>query len=271
MHTRSQPVSDIKNWKQFTQLVRSKGCYLLKNLGNFPDAILVSGCQRSGTTILSRIITQSKEMEKYWFGPDDELDAALILSGYAEHQPSHQRYCFQTTYLDECYQEYYDHKGNFKLIWVIRNPYSVAFSLMYNWAPGALDGTFGKTATHLLSGYEQMAYKFLGTKCFSKVYKASLIYKAKTLQLIELFRNFEPSYLFVVDYDEMVLNKDAIFSKIYEFVNLEYDPSYTEQLHHQSINKKNQLSRREIKIVEKIANPYYEKAQKLLSTSYKLQ
>ena len=90
----------------------------------FGGAILVTGCQRSGTTILSRIITRSDGMVDYWFGRDDELDAALILSGHVWHSPVG-RYCFQTTYLNECYEEYFQCDLNQKIIWMIRSPYSV--------------------------------------------------------------------------------------------------------------------------------------------------
>ena len=76
----------ITTWRQFTAQIRSKGHGLLKTLDDFPNAVLVTGCQRSGTTMMSRIITQSEGMVDYWTGPDDELDAALILSG-SNHRP----------------------------------------------------------------------------------------------------------------------------------------------------------------------------------------
>jgi len=66
----------IKSWNDFTRRVRPKGCVLLGRLDEFPRPILVTGCQRSGTTMLSRIITQSEGMTDYWFGKDDESDAA---------------------------------------------------------------------------------------------------------------------------------------------------------------------------------------------------
>jgi hypothetical protein len=48
-------------------------------------------------------------MTQYYFGSDNELDAALILSGRVAHEPQG-RYCFQTTYLNECYSEYFEHR-----------------------------------------------------------------------------------------------------------------------------------------------------------------
>ena len=124
-------IGDIQSWKRFHKEVRLKGCHLLRMLGKFKNPVLVAGCQRSGTTILSRVITQSDGMVNYPSRPDDELDAALILSGVEEHE-SRGRYCFQTTYLNECYTEYFRDEYDYKLIWVLRNPFSVVYSMKYN-------------------------------------------------------------------------------------------------------------------------------------------
>ena len=135
-------------WEEFDRSVRSRGCSLLTRIHEFPHAVLVAGCQRSGTTMLARILTDSEEMVKYYFSSRDELDAALILSGRVEHE-SRGRYCFQTAYIDDCYREYYERDGDFKIIWMIRNPLSVAHSMLYNWRdrfldhPVGLDGRFG--------------------------------------------------------------------------------------------------------------------------------
>ena len=123
---------DTQSWKRFHNEVRTNGCNLLDNLIEYPDSVLVSGCQRSGTTILARVITQSEGMVNDWRRSDDELDAALILSG-KEKRKNVGRYCFQTTYLNECYGEYFNKNYKFKLIWVLRNPLSVIYSMRYNW------------------------------------------------------------------------------------------------------------------------------------------
>jgi hypothetical protein len=120
----------ITDWGQFARRVRVDGCELLMNLDSFSDTILVAGCQRSGTTALSRLITESEGMTNFWFGQDDELDAALILAGRVQCE-NQGRHCFQTTYIDDNYHEYFDHK-NYKMIWVIRNPYSVVYSMLNN-------------------------------------------------------------------------------------------------------------------------------------------
>src|SRR5690606_4816997 len=73
--------SDEWDWPRFHREVRGEGRRLLCRLDRFPDAVLISGCQRSGTTMLSRIIRESAGMANYRRRDDDELDAALILAG----------------------------------------------------------------------------------------------------------------------------------------------------------------------------------------------
>ena len=75
----------------------------------------MSGCQRSGGTMLAGILSKSDGIVDFAWSKDDELDAALILSGYEDHV-AQGRYCFQTTFLNECYQEYFEHTPDFKLI-----------------------------------------------------------------------------------------------------------------------------------------------------------
>jgi hypothetical protein len=214
--------------------------------------------------MLARIITRSAGMVNYWFGKDDELDAALILSGYVAHTPQG-RYCFQTTYLDESYKEYYEHHGPFKIIWLIRNPYSVVTSLMYNWRSSALSGTFRKCGANQLDGMEKKIYSIGGARWISRPRQASFLYKAKTLQLLELVDKLGSDRIFVVDYDDLVLDSDTILKQIYSFVDLDYDPEYAKQIHRKSISKKSRLSEREKRIIRDIAEPVYQKAQLLRS------
>ena len=249
----------ITTWPQFTASIRSRGCQLLKRLDDFPNAVLVTGCQRSGTTMLARIITQSEGMINYWFGPDDELDAALILSGEVD-APTPGRYCFQTTYLDECYHEYYEHTGDYKIIWMIRNPYSVVYSLLYNWSPASLDGTFQKCAAQQLTGADAYLYRLIGLQAVRRVRRACLLYKAKTRQLLELFQSLGSERILIVDYDELVTHKDQVLPQIYNYIDLDYNSGYSAQIHSQSIDKKSQLSPKEKQQIHRIAEPLYKEA-----------
>ena len=166
----SRPYKDvgpIKTWKAFDSRVRPLGCSLLNRLTRYRDAILVAGCQRSGTTMLSSIILKSHGIVDYTVeNVDDELMGALILCGIVEHCQAG-RYCFQTTYLDECYKEYFEEKYDFKLIWIIRNPYSVVYSMVYNWSRRALNDLFRRCGSQLLCSTDLLRYKVLG--CYGLV------------------------------------------------------------------------------------------------------
>ena len=254
--------SPITNWRQYTAQIRAKGRGLLKTLDDFSNAVLVTGCQRSGTTMMSRIIFQSEGMVNYWTGKDDELDAALILAG-VNPPPSPGRYCFQTTFLDGFYKEYYQHTGNYKIIWVLRNPYSVVTSLLYNWAPPSLDGTFESFPAKELKGMDAARYRLRGIKAFSRPRRACEIFKAKTTQLFELYEAFGPEKIMIVDYDDLVLHKETILPTIYDFIDLAYDPAYHEKIHHKSLKKKSRLTEEETSTIRKHAEPIYNRAIEL--------
>lgn len=260
---------DITMWSQFTEKIRKKDRQLLARLDDFPGAVLIAGCQRSGTTMLARIITQSAGMVNYWFGSDDELDAALILSGYVAHEPNG-RYCFQTTFLDDHYREYFSHK-DFQLIWVLRNPFSVVYSLLYNWKSRSLDGTFSQSGADLLAGSEKLKYKILGVKSIARAKKACLLYNSKINQLLQLLEVLTSDNLKVIDYDHLVNNKKVTLPEIYQWINLGYRDEYADQIHTQSLNKKKQLLTAEAACVKGLSQPVYEYALAktgLLQVSY---
>ncbi len=250
-------------WPQFKQATLAKECNLLKRLDEFPNSILVTGCQRSGTTMLSRIITGSKGMVNYYFGPDDELDAALILAGMVQHTPQG-RYCFQTTYLDQCYREYYQHGSAFKIIWVLRNPFSTIYSLLYNWPSRALDNTFKSFAAPSLGGPDKLAYKLLGLKGVSRVKRAASIYNSKLTQLFELHAKLGVTRIQVVDYDDLVLNKTTLLPKLYRFIELDYQPAYADKIHSKSLKKSSGLSEQEHKTIQRLCEASYLRAKELL-------
>jgi hypothetical protein len=254
----------ITSWQQFRQLTQSHGCHYLQRLDDFPNSVLIAGCQRSGTTMLARIITQSEGMVNYWFGADDELDAALILGGYVEHEPIG-RYCFQTTYLDQCYYEYFEHQGDFKIIWVLRNPFSVVYSLMYNWSSLALENTFHNCGAHLLSGTDRWLFKLLGTKYISKVKLACLLYNAKVSQIFELLPKLGPHRVAVVDYDDLVSQKNVILPRIFTFIDLAYRAEYADNIHSQSLNKASRLSEEEVVTIKTLSLPVFMKAHRMVN------
>jgi hypothetical protein len=254
--------SKIKTWKQFSRHVRPRGCRLLIRLDRFPNSILVTGCQRSGTTMLSRVITQSEGMTNYWFGKDDELDAALILSGEVDH-PSMGRHCFQTTFLNECYREYFDHNCRYQIIWVLRNPFSVVYSLMYHWRRWTLNELFQGCGAELLDDAMAARYQRYGLIGVPKIIKACLSFNGKVSQLFELKKRIRENSMMIVDYDQLVTERQRSLKKIYNFIGLPYKKQYGVLIHQKSTAKKNLLSDKEQSIVKKICLPVFEEASKL--------
>ena len=255
--------SSINSWKDFAKSVRSKGCSLLKRLDSFPDSILVTGCQRSGATILSRILTQSDGMVDFSSGEDDELDAALILSGFVEHTPRG-RYCFQTTYLNECYMEYFHHRNGAKIIWVLRNPYSVVYSMLHNWRSFALNELFLNCGSEFLTEKEKKRMKIFGKYGVNKLRKACCAYVGKTRQVFALKAGLSADAIMFVEYDDLVKNRETRLPAIYDFIGLTYHPEYAERLHRRSLKKAMALSARERAEIARFCDQVFGKAMTLV-------
>jgi hypothetical protein len=226
----------IRSWRQFDRLVRFRNDKLLVTLDNFRNPVLVAGCQRSGTTALSRLITGSEGMTAFQFGRDDELDAALILSGWAPLTPEG-RYCFQTTYLNNSYPEYFEH-DNYKLVWVLRNPASVIYSMLYNWRIDALNRLFKHSGSALLENdREQWRYRHLGALFIPRIKRACLSYHARVSEVFRLREKIGKDQLFIVDYDLLTNHKEVVLPVIYDYIGLPYQMSYADRIHSGSVNK----------------------------------
>lgn len=255
-----------KGWKTFARDVRSKGCGLLGHLGDYPDSILVSGCQRSGTTVLSRLFRLSPEIASISTSVDDELLGANMLAGQTAADEAG-RYCFQTTYLNECYREYFSQSAPFKLVWVVRNPYSVVYSMLYNWRRFPLNELFESCGVHLLSGKPYERYRRFGALGVNPLTRACLGYAGKQEQIISIARELGSSRLFVVDYDDLVSQKEELIPELFRFAELPYDPRYSEMLASTSLGKEKRLTRRERNIIKEECEPVYERVRKLVTTN----
>jgi hypothetical protein len=256
--------SNINTWQKFHRTVRSQGCHLLARLDEFQNSILVTGCQRSGTTMLSRMITQSNGMANYWFGPDDELDAALILSGFVEHVPNG-RYCFQTTYLNECFNEYYDHDNSHKIVWVLRHPFAVVHSMLNNWKNFALNELFEACGTEFLEKSDHRRFNKFGVWSVSRLKRACYAFYGKISQLFELHNYLSEDQLIVVEYDGLVEKKTDVLPELYRAIDLPYHSHYADMIHSKSLSKHRCLSRKKHAIVEAICMPIYKEAVELVS------
>lgn len=252
------------SWPAFARDVRGTQDKLLNRLDEFPDAILITGCQRSGGTMLSRLITGSEGMEKFWFSKDEELDAALILSGAVPHTPKG-RYCFQTTYLNERWPEYLEHAGKFTMIWSLRNPYSVIYSMVYNWKRFALDELFLTCGYAHMDYVDRVRFQRFGIRGVAPIRRAAYAFVGKVGQLPELHRLLPEGSLHILEYDRLVKGKNDLLPQLYERIRLAYKPEYGEPISERSLGKKSRLTGEEQAVVDRICGETYERALGLVN------
>lgn len=249
----------ISSWAQFHRFVKSPDQPLLERLDEFGDSILVAGCQRSGTTALTRLLKRSSRITDARFGHDDELDGALLLAGRVERFAGG-RHCFQTTYLNDRFPEYFEH-DDFRLIWILRDPSSVVFSMLHNWKRGALNRLFDACVRER-NGHDRSP---VGERIWmgpSRLDKACASYAAKTEQTFQL-HNALGDRMLIVDYDDVVTRKDTLLPHICEFAALPFEPDFLGHLHGKSVRRGNGLSRRELARVEELCTPVYQRAREL--------
>jgi hypothetical protein len=251
-------------WDEFRSIAAKGDRCLLKRLDDFPNSILITGCQRSGTTMLARIITESDGMTQYGFGSDDELAGALILSGLVEHTPFG-RYCFQTTYLNERYWEYYNHRNGHKIVWLLRNPLSVTYSMLHNWGGHTPNRLFLACGIPVLRGMDRLRYRVFGLRGLSNLRRACWAYHGKTLQLFELVERLGTSKIMVVDYDDLVTRSREILPHVYRFLGILFREEYVKTISVGSIRLRKRLSKWEVNCVESINRSIYLKARDLVS------
>jgi len=245
----------IRTWRKFSRVVRSKDRELLLQLGRFSRPVLVAGCQRSGTTAVTRAIAGSDGFDRFRITHDDELDAALILSG-EEDWNSAGRYCFQTTYLNERYFEYFQSKADFQLIWVLRNPYSVVYSMLYNWKQFALKELFASC------GYPVMQEMFKAGKPgrASLLEMACYSYVGKMRQLFELRDKLPADRLMVIDYDRLCEAPAVHLGHVLRFIDAEFQPKVADAIHRASLAKSECLSEDAHSRVQLICASLYDRA-----------
>jgi hypothetical protein len=244
----------IRSWAAFHALVKQPDRPLLAKLDDYSDPILVAGCQRSGTTALARLLKRADGMVDHAFGHDDELDGALLLAGHAT-RGTDGRHCFQTTYLNDRFREYFEHR-DFRLIWMLREPCSVVYSMLNNWKRGALNRLFDACGADVLAQADpapSVASTWLGP---SRLAKACSSYVAKTAQTFELRERLQ-GRIAVVDYDELVAHKHALLPELCEFAGVAYDARLADALHARSVAKREQLGARDAQYVDRFCSAVY--------------
>jgi hypothetical protein len=247
----------IRSWAAFHAIVKQPDRRLLAVLDDYANPILVAGCQRSGTTALARLLKRADGMIDHAFGHDDELDGALLLAGHAT-RGTEGRHCFQTTYLNDRFREYFEHR-DFRLIWMLREPRSVVYSMLNNWKRGALNRLFDACGAEVLAQAGErptLGSAWLGP---SRLAKACASYVGKTAQTFEL-RERLGSRIAVVDYDELVAKKHELLPKLCEFACVPYDARLADALHDRSVGKRDRLGPRDAEHVERLCAGVYDRA-----------
>lgn len=251
----------VRNWAQFDRRIRKDDVKLLARLARFPDSILVAGCQRSGTTAVTRILREAVEMSCSTITGDDELDAALVLNGTISFEAT-TRCCFQTTYINDHVSEYFEH-DNYRLIWIIRNPEAVVRSMLYHWRRGALNRLFRACGRHALDDKGVQRFEVFGTLGFRRAQMACLSYNVKTAQIHEIAAALGPDRLYILDYDDLINRSETLLPDIFSFVSVPYDDRFLGRLRKRNTSGSKQLNESMRNQIHKACEHEYRRAVNL--------
>jgi hypothetical protein len=250
----------VHSWADFHDVVKQSDRPLLARLDDYDDSVLVAGAHRSGNTALSRLLKRADGIADHCFGADDELDGALLLAGFVARQTDG-RHCFQTTYLNDRYQEYFEHDG-FRLIWMLREPRSVVHSLLQSWKRAGSNRSFVDREARVLDRNGASAAPGGGSSACSRLDKACASYVAKTEQTFAL-RERLGARMAIVDYDDLVAHRDALLPQLCEFADIPYDRELTRQLHGKNARNGDRLAAWEGRHVDDVCAAVYRKARAL--------
>ena len=259
-----------KTWPQFASRIRPGRTDLLSELAQLQQPILVAGCQRSGGTMLANSITQHPGVTPFAWSKDAELDAALVLSGTAPLPELHatNRYCFQTTYLNEQGAEYQHQANPFYLIWLIRNPYSVVYSMVYNWKRFALNEVFLGCGAHLLDEQQARRLSRFGVLGVPPILRACYAWLGKMAQCEELLATLPTDRMTTLSYEDLVKNKETMLNRLFTFVGLPTHAGPESNISTRSLGKADRLSPKARAIVETLCEDSY---REHLQTSIRLK
>lgn len=250
----------VHSWAQFHNVVKRPERRLLSRLDQYEDSLLVSGCQRSGTTALTRLLKRTERIVDARFGADDELDGALLLAGQVERLADG-RHCFQTTYLNDRFPEYFDH-DRFRLIWILREPRSVIRSMLHNWKRAALDRLYaacGDTGSVNSRDRRRLLRQWIGP---SRLDKACASYVAKTAQPF-ILREQLGRRMLIVDYDDLVSHSETLLPEVCEFAGVPFDTRLLGHLHKRSLHNRDRLPEWQVSRIDAACSRVYTDARAL--------
>lgn len=234
----------IGSWADFYSAMADEP--FLAKLDDYPEALLIAGCDWSATTAIARLFKRLPPFADSSWGHDDELDGALLLAGRRERR-AFGRNCFQTTYVRDHYREYFAH-DDFRLVWIVREPRAAVRSLLASRgralpARNAL-GLSGKSA---------------GGQGASRLEKACAAYLASIRQTTELKERLGERVA-IVDYDELAADRNRLLPALCRFATVGWDAHVLRHLHGKSV-RKGSLASFEAAIVDQLALPAYRRAR----------
>ena len=174
-------------------------------------------------------------------------------------------YLYNTiTFLNNSFHEYLDHL-DFKLIWVLRNPHSVVYSMLHNWRRSALNRLFKSCGSTQLTADKKKWFDILGGRVFSQTYKACLSYNAKMEQLVYLKQKMPSNRLMIIDYNDLVKNKNKALKSVCSFVGLEFQDYHSQLVNNKSVRKIETQSKREFNTVESLCLDHFKTVKSLVT------
>jgi hypothetical protein len=243
---------------------------LLKKLHLFPGAVLVGGCQRSGTSIAARCLSYCGAVRVV---PDDlhshlEINSFALLSGYSPVTPQEGRYVFQVTYLDHDYVELMISEEQFSLIWCLRNPFDVVRSMLHNWWDTAIYGTLENCGYTALSPEQLKQFKQWGSfeqwdrSLISRVQAACAVYLSKlnhAYTLKEFFKQSRNSLHFL-QFERFIQAPEHTLHELCDHLSLQYSQSAVEVISPDKSSRLPELTGEEHSVVESLCRAPYERA-----------
>jgi len=208
----------VTSWQDF--YAATVGQPLLARLDEYPDALLIDGCDWSATTAVTRLFKRLPCFADSSWSHDDELDGALLLAGLRTGATD-DRHCFQTSYLREDFREYFAHE-RYRLIWIVREPRAAVCSLLGAWEKAlprrAASGSIDKSAVT------------------SRLEKACSTYLASIGRTLEIKERLGDRVV-IIDYDELARERIRLLPALCEFASVACDSHLLRHLHGKSVRK----------------------------------
>jgi len=214
--------------------------------------------------MLADTICEHPDVQDTSWSKDAELDSAQLLSGHIPFPPiSGEQICLQTTYLNECYEEYIQHPDKFRLVWLVRNPNSVIYSMVYNWKRFALNEVFEACGLPYLDAKSRGRYDRFGILGVAPIVRAACAYNGKASQALRLREALSTERMMMVEYENLVRNKPHLMKAIFTFCGLQPDDTAGGKIHTASLSKSKQLSTNETDMVLELCGEWYQRLVEL--------